>query len=519
MTPAALVEHCEATLEPLEAEVNRAWWDANTDASDEHQLRRAAAELAMSDALADPETFEAIRAARSDGTLEAETARMLALLEQAYAPNQADPDLRRRIVELQSSIDARFARHRGTIGAETVDENAILDVLRTSDDVAYRQAAWEASKSVGPVVADDVRELARLRNEAARSLGYRDYFAMALATTEFDEGRLLATLDAVDAATASEYRTLKATLDEQRAARFGVAVDALRPWHYDDPFLQETPVDIGVDLDDCFAGADLRALTVRTYDSMGIDVEGVVARSDLLPRPGKVQHAFCIDVDRRGDVRVLCNIAPNERWAETMLHEFGHAAYFCGVSDRLPWLLRTMHMAATEGVALRCGRLIHEPEWLHKIAGLAAAQVTELAPRLHAARRAHLLLFARWTLVMTNFERRLYADPDGALDALWWDLVERFQLVHRPDGRDAPDWAAKIHIAVAPVYYQNYLYGELIASQLTHAFGPLVDDPDAARALVARFFAPGALPRWDHLMETATGSALSPEVLVHDLGS
>jgi peptidyl-dipeptidase A len=91
--------------------------------------------------------------------------------------------------------------------------------------------------------------------------------------------------------------------------------------------------------------------------------------------------------------------------------------------------------------------------------------------------------------------------------------------VHRPDSRDAPDWAAKIHIAVAPVYYQNYLYGELIASQLTHAFGPLVDDPDAGRALVAQFFAPGAMPRWDRLIETATGSALSPNALVHDLAS
>ena len=67
---------------------------------------------------------------------------------------------------------------------------------------------------------------------------------------------------------------------------------------------------------------------------------------------------------------------------------------------------------------------------------------------------------------MTNFERGLYADPDADLDTLWWDLVERYQLVHRPDGRHAPDWAAKIHLAAAPVYYQNYLYGELFASQL-----------------------------------------------------
>ena len=39
----------------------------------------------------------------------------------------------------------------------------------------------------------------------------------------------------------------------------------------------------------------------------------------------------------------------------------------------------------------------------------------------------------------------------------------------RPPGRAAPDWASKIHLAVAPVYYQSYLLGELLASQLDRA--------------------------------------------------
>ena len=87
---------------------------------------------------------------------------------------------------------------------------------------------------------------------------------------------------------------------------------------------------------------------------------------------------------------------------------------------------------------------------------------------------------------MTHFERQLYADPDADLDTLWWDLVERYQQVRRPDGRHAPDWASKIHLAAAPVYYQNYLYGELFASQLdatlTARAGGLVDRADGRRA-------------------------------------
>src|SRR5262249_42014890 len=138
-----------------------------------------------------------------------------------------------------------------------------------------------------------------------------------------------------------------------------------------------------------------------------------------------------------------------------------------------------------------------------------------------AARRAGLLVFARWVLVMTTFERRLYADPDGDLDTLWWDLVEQYQQVRRPDGRSAPDWASKIHLAAAPVYYQNYLYGELFASQLhaalpARAGGP-VDRAAAGALLVDDVFAPGASLRWDALVERATGEPLSAAHLARQL--
>ena len=442
------------------------------------------------------------------------------MLEQSFAPHQVEPDLRREIIELQSSVESRFARHRGEIDGEPVDDNTILSVFRHSDDSRERQAAWEASKTVGREVAADVRQLARVRNEAARRLGHRDHFAMALATTDYDERRLFATLDEVDEITRAPFAEMKQGLDEQLSTRFGVAVDELRPWHYSDPFFQEVPDAVGVDLDPYLCDQRLDELTLRTFDGMGLDVRGVLDRSDLSPREHKVQHAFCIDVDRAGDIRVLSNNVPGSRWSETMLHEFGHAVYFDGVGgDALPWMLRTMHLCVTEGVAMRCGRLVGEPEWLRSIAGVPASTVDELAPRLHAAKRAALLIFARWVLVMTHFERGLYANPDGPHDAHWWDLVERFQLLRRPDGRSAPDWAAKIHVAVAPVYYHNYLFGEMIASQLDASIGSLVNNADAGAALASRVFAPGASLRWDHLIEQATGSPLAPAVLARDIAS
>ena len=79
-------------------------------------------------------------------------------------------------------------------------------------------------------MADDVRELARLRNAAAHAIGYRDWFALSVATSEMDEERLIATLDEADGATAAPFARWKAGLDERLAARFECPVAALEPW-------------------------------------------------------------------------------------------------------------------------------------------------------------------------------------------------------------------------------------------------------------------------------------------------
>jgi peptidyl-dipeptidase A len=515
-----LADSAEETLRPLSRARNESWWDANVEATEETTRRRADAELAYTEALADPELFAAIEGALGAAG-DPVVRRRLDLLRDAMLPHQVAPSLRERIVELEASVEMRFSAHRGVVRGQEVDDNAITRILRTSDDQAERREAWEASKTVGAEVADDVRQLARLRNEAARSLGHRDWFALSLATDEMDEAKLAATLSAADRVTAEPFARWKGALDERLAARFGCAVADLRPWHYADPFFQEIPPDGGVDLDPLFEGADVVALARRTFEDVGLGVGGIIDRSDLYPRPAKCQHAFCIDVDRQGDVRVLANVVPTARWAETMLHELGHGVYDLGFDDDLPWGLRRTHLVTTEATAILFGGLATRREWLERALSLDAREAERLESRLRSSRAAELLVFTRWVLVMNAFERSLYADPEGDLDATWWDLVRRFQLVTPPEDRRAPDWAAKIHVAVAPVYYHTYLYGAIVASQLSDALtreaGGIVDRPEAGRVLRERLFAPGQSVRWDRLVERASGMPLTVASLERDV--
>jgi peptidyl-dipeptidase A len=201
----------------------------------------------------------------------------------------------------------------------------------------------------------------------------------------------------------------------------------------------------------------------------------------------------------------------------TMLHEFGHAVYDRYISPDLPYLLKApAHSLVTEAVAMLMQRLAHDAHWLTHVAGVPEEEARDLAASVRARARLEKLIFLRWCLVMCRFERALYGDPETDRNGLWWDLKERYQLLRRPEGRDEPDWAAKIHVAVAPVYYQNYLLGDLVASQLeahlrgVSSTGELTDSRAVGRALVDRLFRSGTMREWKAAVEHITGSDLDP---------
>jgi peptidyl-dipeptidase A len=508
----ALVDRIVADLAPLEAEVNEAWWRTNVASSPEADAERIALEQRLSDYYADAETFAELTAAAAEPIDDADLARSVETLRLAFASEQTPAELRAELVTLNAECDSIYATFRGEAGGRRWNDNDIEKVLGDSDDSDERRAAWEASKQVGAEVVGRIRRLVEVRNEAAARLGYPHFYAMSLAFGELSEERLFALLDELDALTAEPFRVMKEGLDTKLAERFGV--EEVMPWHYADPFFQDAPREAAVDLDPLVAGRDLTDLTMRTYDGLGMQLRPVVDKSDLFTRDGKNQHAFCLNVDRGQDVRVLCNVIDSERWASTMLHEFGHAAYDVYLGPDLPWALRRpAHSLTTEAVAQLFGRLSKDADWLRDVAGVPADDLVGVDEQVEAALRAHMLVFARWVLVMCHFERGLYADPTADHDTRWWDLVERFQLVTRPPGRQAPDWAAKLHLALAPVYYQNYVLGELFASQLQASVeargGRLYDDAETGEWLRRSVFGPGARLRWDRLVEQATGEPIS----------
>jgi peptidyl-dipeptidase A len=212
---------------------------------------------------------------------------------------------------------------------------------------------------------------------------------------------------------------------------------------------------------------------------------------------------------------------------ETILHELGHGVYDKYHDLDVPFLLREpAHILTTEAIAMFFGRLSRNPTWMQQMLELSDQQRAEIETVSYKYAQLKQLIFARWAMVMYDFEKQLYANPEQDLNLLWWKMVEKYQFVKKPAGRDEPDWAAKIHFAIAPSYYHNYMLGELLASQLhnhlVHKILRLdsgenvsyVGQKKVGDFLARKIFEVGAVYRWDEMIERATGEPLTPKYFV-----
>jgi peptidyl-dipeptidase A len=519
-----------AVVEPLMKAQSLADWNATATGEKKYYDESAAMDFALRKVRADHRDFLFLKQLKEKGSIkDSLLRRQLVLVYNNYLKNQVDTTLLRKISEAQSAIAMKFNTFRGTIDGKQLSDNEIRHILTTERNPARRQKAWEASKQVAVPVAPLLVELVKLRNEAAQQAGFANYYVMMLAADEQDETEIVRVFDELKSLTDKLFAAMKEALDNKVAKRYGIPPAALLPWHYEDPFFQEAPSTGSINLDTFIKGKDVVDIARRYFAGIGLPVDAILKNSDLYPREGKYQHAYETDIDRRGDVRIMCNVADDIYWTGTMLHELGHAAYSRNIDSTLPFLLRVeTHTFMTEAIAILMERQSQNADWLNTMAGANEKQRDIIRKEGLESLRNQSLIFSRWSQVMMRFERAMYRDPDQDLNKLWWDLVEEHQLIKRPAGRNAPDWAAKIHLGQYPCYYHNYMLGHLAASQILGALGRTVagkskteefsfaGDQGIGTMLTNKIFHPGASIYWNDLLLKATGERLTAKYFAEE---
>ncbi|MFH1049763.1 MAG: M2 family metallopeptidase [bacterium] len=499
------------------------WTAANTGKPEDFD-KASEAEIKMDKILSNKETFEKIKKFRESSLiLDDIKKRDLEMMYLSFLGKQINPEKLAAMTKMQNEISKKFQNFRAVVDGKKMTDNDVENTLKDSKDSKKLEKVWKAHKSIGPLVAEDIIALVKLRNEAAKELGFNNYHEMSLKLNEQDPTEISKLFDELDELTKESFKSLKNEMDGVISKQCGIKKEELMPWHYQNRYFQEAPKIYDIDLDVYYKGKDIVKLTEDYYSSISLPIDDMVKNSDLFEREGKSQHAFCIDINRdKKDTRVLCNVKDNSSWMNTMLHEFGHAVYFKWHDKDLPWFLKTpAQIFTTEAIAMMFGRLSSNPQFMQDMLGISDAEKTKIAETAFKILTLEQLVFSRWSQVMYRFEKSMYENPDQDLNKLWWDLVEKYQMVKKPAGRNEPDWATKTHIASSPCYYHNYHLGELLASQLDNYIKKDVlklaegketayfKQPEVGEYLIKTVFTPGAKYLWNDMIEKATGEKLT----------
>jgi peptidyl-dipeptidase A len=520
----AFIDNHVKIYEPKFKAMNLADWNAYATGEKKYYDEKASLELEIRKIYSNKQEYEQLKKwYKTDSIKDTLLQRQLVILYNNYLTNQIDTTLMQKIVEKSAEIANKFNTYRAILnGKDTVDDNTINTILKNEKNSGKRREAWEASKEVGKTVAPMVVELVKLRNETARQLGFSNFYEMSLATNEQTVSEIVAIFDELKTLTDEPYKKLKSEIDANLAKKYGINPDQIMPWHYQDRFFQEAPQIGSVDLDNYFKNKKVDELGRIFYANIDLPVDDILKNSDVFGRKGKYQHAVEYDIDRSGDIRVMLSITDNHDWMSTMLHELGHAVYSKNISRDLPFLIRTeTHLFVTEAIANLMEKQSSNADWLQAMVGISSKDKEIIRSAGEENLRMQAIIFCRWSQVMVRFEKAMYENPDQDLNLLWWNLVKEYQMVTPPEGRNAPDWAAKIHLAQYPAYYHNYQLGTLTASQLQYYIAKnvlkqtqdkdicLANKPEVGKYLAAKVFAPGASLRWDALIKEATGEPLT----------
>jgi len=514
----------DSVLIPLYKQVTLASWDAAISGKAEDFKKAEELNLKMMALYSNKESLKKLEEIKVSGLVsDSMLNRQLDVLYRSFLMAKADTGKLNTMVRMGTVIEQKYGNFRTEIKEKKLSDNDVEEVLRTSKDVKYQKEVWEAQKKIGRIVAEDVIKLVKLRNEVAKDLGFRNYHEMSLTLSDQDPKEVGKLFDELDSLTKGAFAQAKGEIDNYFVKYYNLkGKEELMPWNYQNRFFQEAPKIYDLDLDKYYKDQNLENITSKFYAGIGLPIDDMLKKSDLFEKPGKNQHAFCTDIDNEGDVRVLCNIKPNPIWMNTMLHEFGHAVYDKNIDINLPFILRDpAHTFTTEAIAMMFGRFSSNPQWIRDMMGIPDEEKLKIADNCFKNLRLEQLVFSRWAQVMYRFEKEMYKNPDQDLNKLWWDLVEKYQLLKRPAGRNEPDWATKIHIATYPCYYHNYLLGELLASQLyyyivgnilksqDYKFQSFVGKPEVGAYLKEKVFMPGSRWHWNEMIEKATGEKLT----------
>jgi peptidyl-dipeptidase A len=430
------------------------------------------------------------------------------------------------------------------IGGKPVTTNRIDEILRTSANLKERRAAWEASKEVGTALKDGLANLARLRNETVKPLGYSSYFAYQVSDYGMTVQEMMELMDKLNRELRPLYRELHTYARYELAKKYRQPVPDLLPadwlpnrwgqdWsamvsvegmNIDEALKEKTPEWIVKQAEGFYISLGWPALPQSFWD-----------RSSLYPLPEgasfkKNNHASAWHLDLQNDLRSLMSVEPNAEWYETTHHELGHVYYFISYTnpDVPPLMREGANRAYHEAIGSMIGLASMQRPFLEG-RGLAPKEATVDPVQALLKEALNYAVFIPFsTGTMSRFEHDLYEKnlSKDQYNARWWEIVKEYQGIvpPAPRGEQYCDASTKTHINDDAAQYYDYALSYVLLFQLHDhiANNILKQDPRATDyygskevgEFLKKIMTPGASRDWRIVLKETTGEDLNANAML-----
>ena len=433
---------------------------------------------------------------------------LLRLFDEELNTGEAKKALRKK----EADIGQKYNTYVPMLDGKEITKVDITKILQTETDPKIRQKAYEAKVKGGDLIAEDLIELVKMRNEYAKTKGHDNYFDYMI-KEEYDVKPefLDKLIDDVYSKAQPKIKILQSKRHNELKEFFGI--DKLEAYHYG--LLLDSNPEKGVN--EILINKNIEDISGKTYSGMGYDIDALQKEGklilDLYPRKGKNTHGFCFGIEVGKDSRILANLMNNVQSLDTLNHELGHCVYDLGISTDLPYLDKTpASSAVTEAIAMMMGDIMKKEDMLKGIIP------DELLQKFKDSLKNDEADFVSRSLQIIDFERELYKNPNQNPAELWTKM--RSKYLNRHEAADN-EWATIPHYLTHPGYYQNYFRATLMKAQIyNHLYkvlGNITENPKTAAYMNKNIFALGASVEEYELIKKLTGKEFGVDDFVKGL--
>ena len=488
-------------------------WDFYINSTPENMDKMNKAQDKMNEFYDNKDVYAELKEINDKGGVgEKHLKKQLRTLTSAFGDGIEFKDELKAMNEKENEISQKLNSYQMTIDGKPVSKAEISKIMESETNSEIRKKAADAKIKSGDLIADDLVELVKMRNDFAKKKGYDNYFDYKIAEDyDIQPKELDKLLDDVAKNTKKSNEKVMAGIKKDLSEAFGVKPEDLRSYHFgylagEDP---EKVVN-----DKITSKEDVVDICKKAYKGMGYDVEKLPITLDLFPRENKNTHGFSFPIEAGKDARILANLTDNVSSVDTLMHELGHSVFTVKTDEKLPYMVQDTTSTMTEAVAMMMGDMI-------RTEGLVKDRISpEVSEKFEKSLGKEESTFVGSSMAIIDFERNMYKNPDQDLKQLWKDMSVKYKGRSEKD-EATNEWATIPHFLSHPAYYQNYFRASLIKAQLyealTEKFGKLTENKETANYLDNNLFKYGGSKDDNEILTEITGKELSADAFCNRL--